>query len=708
MEFRILGPVGARQEGRPLALVAEKPRTVLAALLLAGDRVVSDTYLRDVVWGPTPPSTVDQQLYTYVSRLRKLVSPGATILRHRPGYQLVLADATVDQAEFERLTDQGYDALRAGRHGSAAERLARALALWRGPALGGVTDYLSRVELPQLEEARMAALEGRIEADLALGRHDALVSELVGLVEAHPLRERLRAQLMTALYRTGRQADALAAYQRGREVLAEELGIDPSSTLNDVFQSILSGDPGLAAPAAAPQEVRVQPRRRVRPAMLPPGVADFTGRERQLRELAVLLGQHGEDSAPPVVVTGAAGVGKSALAVQAGRRGSDAFPGGRLYADLGGESDRPRNPHEVLDWFLQALCEPGTPLPATAEVRTQLYRSLLAERRVLVVLDNARDERQVRPLLPGAAGSRVVVTARSRFTALEGAHRLELDGFERAEALALLRRVAGPHRVAAEPDVAEALVDRCGRLPIAVRVVAGRLAAKPHWTLAEMARRLTDVRRRPLDELRLADRDVRRSLESSYRRLTAEGRSALGRLALLHAPEIPAWLAAVVLQTDESQTEDILESLVDTRLLEVAGRDPTGRPRCRLRPVVHLFARERAEAESDAAERYATVDRALTAWLLRARAAVRALADERHDVAAGALGWFETERNGFAAALHQADAEGHGSTARALAGAWTDLRTLRGAADRASRPAGADLLSATRPDRGRSDPRPAR
>ncbi|WP_329172199.1 AfsR/SARP family transcriptional regulator [Streptomyces sp. NBC_01477] len=659
--------------------MAEKPKTILATLLLAGNRVVSDAHLREVTWGPTPPATVNQQLYTYVSRLRTLLSPGAAIVRHRPGYRLVLTDATLDHAEFDRLAGLGYDALKARRHAAAAEHLADALALWRGPALGGVTEHLARVELPRLEEARMAALEGRIAADLALGRHDALVSELVGLVEAHPMRERLRAQLMTVLYRVGRQADALAEYQRGREILAEELGIDPSSALNDVFQSILAGDPGLTAPAAHPPEIRVQARRQVRPAMLPPSVADFTGREPQLRELSDLLcGDH--TGAAPVVVTGTAGAGKSALAVQAGRLCLDAFPDGQLYADLGGQG-RPRDPYDVLEWFLQALCEPGTPIPVTVDARTQLYRSVLAERRVLVVLDNAHYEQQVRPLLPGAACSRVVVTSRSRFTALEGARSLELDVFERVEALALLRRVVGPGRVAQEHHVADALVDRCGRLPIAVRVVAGRLAAKPHWPLAEMARRLAGGDRRPLDELSLADIDVRSSLRSSYLRLTAGARTALCRLSLLHTAELPIWLAAVVLDTDEPRAEDLLETLVDARLLEVRGTDRTGRLRFRMPPVIRLFAHECAEAESTAAERRSTVDRALTAWLLRARAAARALADGRQVASGGELFWFESEMNGLVAAFRQADADGHDSTARSLARTLTELRMLSGAAD---------------------------
>ncbi|WP_174315842.1 AfsR/SARP family transcriptional regulator [Streptomyces sp. CB01881] len=667
--------------------MAEKPKTVLATLLLAGNRVVSDAHLREVTWGPTPPATVDQQLYTYISRLRKLLSPHAAILRHRPGYRLVLADATLDHTEFHRLAAAGHHAAAHHRHHAAADHLAAALALWRGPALGGVTEHLARIELPRLEEARMAALEGRIAADLALGRHDALVGELTALVEAHPVRERLRAQLMTALYRAGRQADALAEYQRAREILAEELGIDPGPALNDVFHTILAGQPPHPTPhpPAHPAPAHPAPvRPPLRPAMLPPGAADFTGRRPQLRHLTTLLRDH--RTTAPLVVTGPAGTGKSTLAVQAARDNLDAFPDGQLYADLHGTHGRPTDPHDVLEWFLQLLCPPDTPVPATRHARTQLYRSVLAERRALVVLDNAHHEQQVRPLLPAAPGSRVIVTTRSRLTALEGAHPLELDVFEPAEALALLRRVAGPARVAAEHDVARTLVEDCGRLPIAVRVVAGRLAAKPHWTLAEMARRLADGARRPLDELRLADLDVRSSLRPAYLALAAGARTALCRLSLLHTAEIPAWLAAAVLETGEAEAEDLLETLVDARLLEVRGTHRTGRLRCRMPPLVRLFAHECAQAQTTAAERRSTVERAFTAWLLRARTAVRALAGGRQDAAARALAWFETERGGLIAASRQADTDGHRAAARSLARTLAELCALSAAARPAARP----------------------
>lgn len=622
MEFRVLGPIEVVADHGVVPVEGVKGKTALAALLLAHGRVVSDAQLSDVMWGPKPPTTVHQQIYSYISRLRKLVTPETIIVRKSPGYVLRRGTAGFDCADFNRLASQGYADLRRENYEDAAEHLGAALSLWRGPALADVTDYLAAAELTRLEEARMAALEGRFEADLALGRHGAVVTELSGLVDAHPLRERLRAQLMTALCRCGRQADALAVYRRGRQVLADEIGVDPSSALNDVFQAILASDEELTSPRVPPQTIRGGMWRRTRPAMLPADLADFSGRERAL--LRVRQELRGNASNGPVVITGMAGAGKSALAVHAAHALSQDFPDGQLYVDLEGMGRHPKDPCDVLEWFLQALGEPEGEVPPSHEERVQLYRSVVAAGRFLILLDHAADEQQVRPLLPGGSRSRVIVTSRSRLSALAGTSVVDLDGFEQSEALALLAAVVGEQRVTAEPRAAEYLVALCERLPLAVRVVAARLAAKPHWSLSQMvARMAAEERGSRLDQMRLSDLNVRASVEQSYLRLDEVSQKLLCCLALMRAPEAPPWAAAAVLGIADTEAQDLLETLVDARML-TARRTDDGSVRYVLHPLVRLFAAERGGGEHHASERLSAVDGALVGHRERAES-------RRHD-----------------------------------------------------------------------------
>ncbi|MGV9388349.1 BTAD domain-containing putative transcriptional regulator [Streptomyces olivaceus] len=612
MEFRVLGPIEIRTEEQTVLLDGKKPKTILAALLLENGRVVSDSRLRDVTWGPRQPATVDQQLYGYVSRLRKLVGPGASITRRKPGYSLSLHDSLLDSTEFGRLAGLGYRELRANRHESATRHLSAALALWRGPALEDVTDFLSQNELPHLEEARMAAVEGRIEADLALGRHQELIGELTNLVEAHPGRERLRAQLMTALFRSDRQADALTEYHRGRAFLSEELGVDPSSALNSVFQAILSGDPKISAPSASTHHIQVRSHADFVPRMLPPDIPDFVGREEQRSELKALLGAH-TGKVAPIVVTGMGGIGKSTLAVSAAWSSHDRFPDGQLYMNLGG-TEAPKDPHNVMGLFLQALGEPGHLAFSSMDERVQRYRSLLAGRRTLVLLDNASDERQVRPLLPSAAGSSVVITGRSGFNTLEGTHVVHAAPLRLDTSLSLLARVAGAGRVTAEPNAACGLAAMSGGLPLALRAIAGRLTAKPHWSLAKLEGRLLHGPHPPLDELCIANIDLRASVRASYSPLSPQAKTALRMLSLLPVPDIPVSLAARALEISRPEAEDALEELVDARLLQA--RKPTAEVwlRYRMHPVVRMFAVEQAEAQDSADAWRDVVGRTAGSW----------------------------------------------------------------------------------------------
>ncbi|MEH0470358.1 BTAD domain-containing putative transcriptional regulator [Streptomyces sp. B21-097] len=594
MEFKLLGPVEVVHEGRPLPLGGSKPRTLLAVLLLAEGRTVTETRLSRMLWDSRPPRTRRAQLHTYASRLRKLLDPYADVVHTGSGYALGTRHGTLDLTDFRRRVELGHDEARRGRPAQASARLADALAMWRGPALGGTTDFLVEAERSRLEDARLAALEERVGADLAQGRHGHLLVELGGLVEEHPLRERLRAQLMTALYRCGRQADALEVHQRGRDRLAAA-GVRPGPVLDRVFHAILDADPALDVPSpAAPPAAPGARRRAEGPSLLPPDVADFTGREGCLDLLGVRL----RSSAPgPVVISGAVGVGKSALAVRLAHRCADRFPDGRLYVDLGGMPPGRERVHRAAGRLIEAL-EPGRPLPDSAQERAALYRAVVGGGRVLVLLDGAADEAEVRPLLPGPGPARVVVTAHARLAALGDAHRADLRAFTAAEALELFGRTVGVRRIAAEPEAADRVMASCERLPAAVRAAGARLAARPHWTVARLAARLADPSRNRLDELSVADLDLRAGPAGLCRELSARSRQTLTRLAFLRRRLITSGEAAEALGAPERDAEDLLESLADARALDVVS-DASGATAYALSEFLSLYLREQCGSGRD-------------------------------------------------------------------------------------------------------------
>ncbi|MGP3732569.1 BTAD domain-containing putative transcriptional regulator [Streptomyces sp. GDS52] len=606
--FRVLGSVEAEAGGRAVTLGGAKQRTVLAAMLLAGGRPLSDDRLKALLWGCEPPATATAQLYTYVSRLRKCLGTDIHLERHAHAYRLDTRGAFFDWTVFESLVDRGRADLTAGRYTAAADRLGQALALRRGPVLSDVTVHLRERQRPLLDEALLSTREDRIEAELALGGHDAAVPQLMRLVMENPLRERLLGQLMTALHRCGRQAEALAVYERGRRMLRDELGVDPGRALRDIRQAVLTGTlarsvargeaelsgTALALPDGGPRSAVARARARDRgawngvvPAMLPADVADFSGRR---RELAALMADLRRAGPSPLVVTGAAGTGTSALAVHAAHRARQSFPDGQLHADLSGGSGRPRSPGEVLGWFLRAMGVAEHELPASTEERGQLYRSLLADRRMLVLLDNAVDDRQVRPLLPGTDGCRTLITGRDSFTTLPGVRPVPLGPMSAREGHRMLSAIVGPERTGDEPDAAARIVELCDRLPLALRIVAARLAAHPRRRLAAAAARLEPEERR-LDELREGDLDIRAALSSGHRRVTGPVRTALGVLASGCPDVFDSQEAANALSCLEEDAEDALETLAAARLLEVSGPAPH---RYRLTPLVRLFAREQS------------------------------------------------------------------------------------------------------------------
>jgi len=587
MEFRVLGPVEASDERGRIALSGSKMYTVLAALLLARGKTVSDERLSTLLWGWEPPATRNAQLYTYVSRLRKHLGPAIELVRDPPGYLIRTGSARLDLVEFEQFARIGREALAQRRYHDSARYLRAALRLWRGTALANVTEHLAAAEQPRLDEMRLTVLQDRIETEMALGRHHQLVPELVGLVSQHPVREGMRIQLMTALCRCNRQSDALAAYYEGRRVLAEELGIDPGAELNAAYQSVLDGSLAVPVLSVGQREAGVHPL----PAMVPPDTPDFTGRSLELARLRELLQAGRQTSAPSprVLITGMAGVGKTSLALRAAHVNAELFPDGGLYADLRRPDGSAKDPSEVLNQFLRALGVNMGQHHGNLDELTRLFRTHSAGKRLLVVLDDVVGDRQLAPLLPHSPASGVIVTSRRPLAATAG-HRVCAGPLAEHEAVDLLATTAGSERFLAEPAAARAIVDLCGRLPLPIRVAGLRLATRPQWPAMVLVRRLADPANR-LDELRFGELNVQETLANSMVEISEETRLLLPRLAAVGRAEFPVTAAAAELGMSDRATEWVLDELVDAWLLETAGTDHAGRFLYRFHELVLLYVR---------------------------------------------------------------------------------------------------------------------
>lgn len=614
-------------------------------MLLESGRVVSTDYLVDAIWDESPPGTARTQVQICVSRLRKSLAPtDATLVTQPPGY-LLRADAdAIDARRSERLAAEAEVVIREGRDEEAAILLRKAAELWRGPTLSGISSRSLSTKATRLDESRTSLIETYLDLELGLGLHHRLIGEITALVEEFPLRERLRGQLMVALYRSGRQAEALETYRRGRDLLIDELGLEPGEELRDLESAILSADPSLlrrtrstglggaptSEPSAAPGRTEAttpdlaedtaneaEPRPvESRPRQLPADSADFVGRDEWVGmvESTLTMPERGHAVGVAVVI-GRPGVGKSAMAVHVAHRlAEDRFPDGQLYCDLRGSRDNPIETTDVLARFLRALGIPGQAIPEGHDERAEMYRSLLSDRRVLVVLDDAGSERQVGDLLPGNSGCGVIVTSRARLTGVPGAVLAELDVLEQSHSLDLLRRIVGANRVDGEPAAAEALVRSVGRLPLALRIVAARLAARPHWSLASMVNRLSDERHR-LDELTHGELGVRASLSLTYDGMDELTRRSLRLFALAEGPSQPGWLAGALLDDRRLHPSDLLEPLVDAQMLDVTGIDTGGDPRYRYHDIIRLFARERLYEQESETGRLDATGRLVGGWL---------------------------------------------------------------------------------------------
>jgi DNA-binding SARP family transcriptional activator/Tfp pilus assembly protein PilF len=604
MEFCLLGPLLVRRDDTTVPVGAGKQRAVLAALLLNANRVVPVEELAETLWGTAPPPSARVTVQNYVVRLRKaLGEEGHGRIGTQPrGYMISVADSELDTTRFEVLLGTARRAARDGLWDAAATQARGALALWRGEPLSDVeSELLASREVPRLADLRLQALETRIDADLHLGRPAEVTAELRRLAAAHPLREHLHALLMLALYRDGRQAEALAAYQAARHVLLEELGTEPGSELRVLHQQILNADPALDLAAPVLPGGVAGP---VVPQDLPADVRHFTGRAGELAALTGLLDETAQTPGMVVIsaIGGTAGVGKTALAVHWAHQVAGRFPDGQLYVNLRGyDPDRPMAATDALTGFLRALGLPGQDVPAEQAERAALYRSLLTGRRMLVILDNAASVEQVRPLLPGAPGCTVLVTSRNALAGLvarEGAARLELDVLPAADAAALLRDLIG-ERARSEPGAVAALVAQCSRLPLALRVAAELAAARPADRLADLAGELADEQQR-LDLLDAGgdERTAVRAVFSWSCRYLDPGAARAFRLLGLHpGPGFGHYGVAALTGTGLLQARRALDTLARAHLIQVAGPGRYG-----MHDLLRAYARSLADAY-DAGER---------------------------------------------------------------------------------------------------------
>jgi DNA-binding SARP family transcriptional activator len=600
MDFKILGPIEVRtSRGRPIALGRRKQRVLLAALLLNTGKAIPSRRMLDWLWGEHAPATAQSNLYTYISALRKVLDSPSRIEAGPNGYLLRVTPGEVDVTLFEDLAAQGQQALSAGRHDVALERLTRALCLWRGES---VLEELPlpaplRCEAARLERLRATVVDASLEARLALGQHGEMLADLEALTRRDPLNERIRAQLMLALYRSGRRADALTIYQGARMTLAAEVGIDPGPDLVRMHQRILADDPALTPPPA------VAARRA--PAELPIGPAAFTGRAAEIARLCTML-TSGSSATAISAITGAAGVGKSALAVHVAHQVAGRFADGRLYVDLHDSTPgvAPLNPADVLARLLRSLGDDTAGRPDVDEAAAR-FRSLTDGRHLLLLLDNARDAAQVRPLLPASPTCRVLVTARRMLTSLDAASHFRLGVMAEDETSTLLGRLIGEERVAAEQRAARAIVRLCAGLPLAIRIAAARLIARPGLSLRALADRLA-VEDHRLSELQADDQAVRACFMMSYRSLDAESSRMFRMVSLLDGAAISVAAAAALADRPEPRTADLLDHLAGAQLLEVCGHD-----RYRMHDLLRLFARERARKEGT------EEDQALAVWRAR-------------------------------------------------------------------------------------------
>jgi DNA-binding SARP family transcriptional activator/tetratricopeptide (TPR) repeat protein len=731
VEFRLLGPFEISHDGRPLTVGTPQMRALLAVLLLRGGRATVDQLIAEL-WPHGTATDARAMVHSYVSRLRRVLTPSGAaavdqvrLLTRPSGYELVVRPGELDLHRFDDMVAQARTARQAGQLTACATLLRQALGLWRGAALADLPDTPTLVaEAARLTECRLTEYEELFDADLAAGHGGDLVPELATLCAEHPLRERFTGQLILALYRGGRQSEALAAYQRLRAGLSDALGIDPSPELQALHAAVLRQDPGLGGPPAAGAGPdggpgpggRPVPGAVGRPAQLPPAVHGFTGRYDSLAELDALL----ETADGPAVVTiaaitGTGGVGKTALALHWSHRVLDRFPDGQLYVNLRGyDPGEPLPAASALEGFLRALGTEPSKVPARLDERAAAYRSAVSGRRMLVVLDNARTAEQVRPLVPGTSGCLVLVTSRNDLAGLvarDGAHRLALPRLPGAEAAELLRQILRPARTDHAATAIAELVRLCAGLPLALRVVAERAARRPDVPLADLIAELSERTERlnllsPADDPHAAVRTV---LSWSHDALPPAAARLLRLLGLHPGHDLDRYAAAQLAAVGLAEAGRLLDALLGGFLIE-----PIGTGRYQMHDLLRAYAAERAETEESDSDRRAALTRVFEHYLRTAAAAMDLVAPhERYrrptiaaptdpvvplTTAAEALAWLDAERRNLVAVAGYAADDGWPTYATRLStvlwrylnmGAhYTDAEALHGHALRAAEEAG--------------------
>ncbi|MER8094672.1 AfsR/SARP family transcriptional regulator [Streptomyces goshikiensis] len=762
VHFAVLGSLEVHAGGARIRLGGPISERVLATLLLDPGRVMPIGRLVEAAWDDEPPATAAHQIRKAVADLRQRIPDGGRlIVTEGAGYRVAVAPERLDLSLFALRLRQARAALDAGRPLDVARELRAALDLWRGPVLSGSGGTAIASASAVLEERRLTAVEQLIEIRLALGESGELVGDLRELIAAHPLREAPRGQLMLALYRSGRQAEALAEFGRVRELLVEELGIDPGPRLTRLYEAILRDSPELAPPEppapprpatpwAGPAPVtgtpggpgggaagwggagtrpggavasgwtgggtgpgpgapdgpgvgagavnvggawsgpgagagntdgagapdgpwadggaphagrpgggawsgpdggagntagagagapdgpwadggaphaggpgggagdgaaagaaagggRVAPRATEVPRTLPNDLTGFTGRERELGRLLERAAAPADGATRIVAIDGMGGSGKTALAIRAAHRLAEAYPDGQLYIDLRGftPGEQPRLPRSVLGALLRSLGVPGERLPEEADSRSCMWRGMLAERRMLIVLDNAADVAQVRPLLPASSNSLVLITSRTRMVELDGCDWMSVGVMSPPDSRALVREALGRSRTEREPEAVEALAELCGHLPLALRIATARLRNRPRWTVRHLVDRLADGTRR-LDELRSGERSVEATLRLSYRAMRKEHRDVFRLLGLHPGAEIDVHSAAALLGCGVREAEDVLEHLLDAHLV---GQHEIGR--YAFHDLVRSFAQSPREEGDDSGDDTAATGRLL-------------------------------------------------------------------------------------------------